>query len=302
MTEPVPHSLGTSRPARRLPALACDSHMHIFDTRFAASPHWARRPLDAPVAAYRRLQTRLGTTRTVVVTPSTYGTDNRCTLDALAQLGGSARGVAVVRADVPAAELDRLAAVGVVGLRVNFVSPQSWGTTTPAMLQALGDVAAAQGWHLQVFAQPEQLVAMAPVLEALPVPVVIDHMGRIDPATGLADETFALLVQWLARGRAWVKLSGAYMRSACGQEGYRDTLALGRGLVRAAPDRLVWGSDWPHTTEPPDTVDDAVLIDLLQEWCEGDVVRMNRILVHNPARLYGFPPPALAHPTSADIH
>ena len=104
----VPHSVGLNRPARPLPPLACDSHMHIFDPRFAPSPHWKRTPPDAPVAAYRRLQQRLGTQRTVVVTPSTYGTDNACTLDALDQLGDGARGVAVVAQDVGDAELDRL--------------------------------------------------------------------------------------------------------------------------------------------------------------------------------------------------
>ena len=132
LAEPVPHSAGTRLPRQVLPALACDAHMHIFDTRFAPSAHWPRTPPHAPVAAYRQLQARLGTARTVVVTPSTYGTDNACTLDALAQLGPAARGVAVVDADVSTTELARLHAQRVCGLRVNFVSPQSWGTTTPA--------------------------------------------------------------------------------------------------------------------------------------------------------------------------
>src|SRR5689334_3221757 len=156
--------------------------MHIFDPRFAPSPHWPRKPPEADVATYRRLQERIGTQRTVVVTPSTYGTDNACTLDALGQLGASARGVAVVDADVSHAELERLAAHGVCGLRVNFVSPQSWGVTTPAMLETLAGKAEALGWHVQVFAHPEQLVAMAPLLASLPTPLVIDHLGRIDPA------------------------------------------------------------------------------------------------------------------------
>ena len=129
LTEPVPYSAGLNRPQRMLPPGACDSHMHIFDARFAPSLHWPRTPPYAPVAAYRRLQQRLGTSRAVVVTPSTYGTDNACTLDALDQLGGSACGVAVVDAGVSADGLYRLAARRVRGLRVNFVSPQSWGTT-----------------------------------------------------------------------------------------------------------------------------------------------------------------------------
>jgi len=292
LLEPVPHSVGLNRPLRALPALACDSHMHIFDARFAPSPHWPRTPPEAPVAAYRQLQHRLGTARTVVVTPSTYGTDNACTLDALDQLGDSARGVAVVDQQVSDAELGRLAARRVRGLRVNFVSPQSWGMTTEEMLTTLAGKLARHadcgGWHIQVFAQPEQIVALEPVLQSFPVPLVIDHMGRIDPAQGVSSEAWDSLRRLLDGGSTWVKLSGAYMRSAVQGPGYADTLPLGRALVQAAPERLVWGSDWPHTTEPQGTVNDAGLVDLLQAWAGTDAA-MDRILVDNPARLYGFP-------------
>lgn len=288
MTTAVPHSVGLNRPGRTLPQLACDSHMHIFDTRFAPSPHWKRTPPDAPVAAYRQLQQRLGTSRTVVVTPSTYGTDNACTLDALDQFGDDARGVAVVAHDVGDVELDRLHARRVRGLRVNFVSPQSWGETTPEMLTTLARKVARQpGWHIQVFMHPEQIVAWASVLAALPVPLVVDHLGRIDPAQGAAAEAFGALRRLLDGGNTWVKLSGAYMRSTVHGPSYADTLPLGRALVHAAPERLVWGSDWPHTTEAQGTVNDADLVDLLQAWC-GSTAVMDRILVDNPAQLYGF--------------
>lgn len=283
---PVPHSVGLNRPARPLPPLACDSHMHVFDPRFAPSPHWRRQPPDAPVAAYRQLQQRLGTRRAVVVTPSTYGTGNACTLDALDQLGDDARGVAVVAQDVQDAELDRLHARRVRGLRVNFVSPQSWGETTPQMLATLARKAARlPGWHIQVFMHPEQIVALESVLAALPVPLVVDHLGRIDPAQGQRAEAHGALRRLLDGGNAWVKLSGAYMRSTA--PAYADTLPLAQALVRAAPERLVWGSDWPHTTEAPGTVNDAGLVDLLRAWAGSDAA-MDRILVDNPARLYGF--------------
>lgn len=284
MTTAVPHSVGLNRPGHALPPLACDSHMHIFDTRFDPSPHWKRTPPDAPVAAYRQLQQRLGTSRTVVVTPSTYGTDNACTLDALDQLGDGARGVAVVAQDVGDAELDRLHARRVRGLRVNFVSPQSWGETTPEMLTTL---ARQLGWHIQVFMHPEQIVAWASVLAALPVPLVVDHLGRIAPAKGPAAEAFGVLRRLLDGGNTWVKLSGGYMRSTVHGPSYADTLPLGRALVQAAPERLVWGSDWPHTTEAPGTVNDADLVDVLQAWC-GSTAVMDRILVDNPTQLYGF--------------
>ena len=282
----VPHSVGLNRPARPLPPLACDSHMHIFDPRFAPSPHWKRTPPDAPVAAYRRLQQRLGTQRTVVVTPSTYGTDNACTLDALDQLGDGARGVAVVAQDVGDAKLDRLHARRVRGLRVNFVTPQSWGETTPQMLATLARKAARLPlWHIQVFMHPEQIVALESVLAALPVPLVIDHLGRIDPDGGPSADGYGALRRLLDGGNTWVKLSGAYMRSTA--PAYADTLVLAQALVRAAPERLVWGSDWPHTTAAPGTVNDADLVDLLRAWAGSDAA-MDRILVDNPARLYGF--------------
>ena len=161
LSQPVAHSVGLNRPARPLPALACDAHMHIFAPEFAPSPHWKRTPPEARVGDYRQLQQRLGTARTVVVTPSTYGTDNACTLDALRQLGDSARGVAVVDQDVSDAELSRLDAQGVRGLRVNFVSPQSWGQTTQEMLVTLAHKLAGSAWHLQLFAHPVQIVAQA---------------------------------------------------------------------------------------------------------------------------------------------
>lgn len=288
---PVPHSIGQNRPDRLLPLGACDSHMHIFDSRYAPSPHWQRRPPDAPVSAYRCLQRRLGTSRAVIVTPSTYGTDNRCTLDALAQMGDAARGIAVVDADVDGAELVRLAALGVRGLRVNFVTPQSWGTTSPDMLDVLARKIADQvecaDWHVQIFAHPEQIVSMELQLATLPVPLVIDHMGRIDPSTGTTAHGLETLLRLLEKGKTWVKLSGAYMRSKQPQSRYADTEPLGQVLVRAAPHRMVWGSDWPHTTEPPDTVNDADLVNLLRVWCGKDDV-MDRILVDNPQKLYGF--------------
>ncbi|MEQ6434457.1 amidohydrolase family protein [Comamonas sp. w2-DMI] len=287
MTVAVPHSTGLNRPVQMPPPLACDSHMHIFDPRFAPSPHWTRQPPDAPVAAYRLLQQRLGTQRAVVVTPSTYGTDNACTLDALAQLGDSARGVAVVAEDVGDAELDLLAARGVCGLRVNFVTPQSWGKTTQQMLTTLAGKVQRLGWHIQVFVHPEQLVQLASVLAALPVPLVVDHLGRIDPAEGTRGLAYDALRRLLDGGNTWVKLSGAYMRSTVHGPSYADTLPLGRALVRAAPERLVWGSDWPHTTEVPGSVNDADLVDLLAAWAVTPAT-LERILVDNPAHLYGF--------------
>ncbi|WP_179593776.1 amidohydrolase family protein [Cupriavidus plantarum] len=287
----APHSLGTNRPSRSLPPDACDAHMHIFDPRFAPSPHWTRTPPVAPVSAYRQLQARIGTSRTVVVTPSTYGTDNACTIDALRQLGEQARGVAVVNADELGdrldEELDALARERVCGLRVNFVTPQSWGRTTPEMLNTLAARVQRLGWHIQVFAHAAQIVELAPHLARLPVPLVIDHLGKIDPSVGTASDAYDVIRRLLDGGNTWMKLSGAYMCSASGAPGYRDTVPVGRALAAAAPERMVWGSDWPHTAGAGDGVNDADLVDLLREWCGSDAV-MDRVLTQNAAALYGF--------------
>ncbi|QHI98544.1 amidohydrolase family protein [Xylophilus rhododendri] len=284
---PVPHSVGLNRPAVQVPPNACDSHMHIFDPRFAPSPHWTRTPPVADVAIYRRLQQRLGTRRTVVVTPSTYGIDNRCTLDALAAFGEQARGVAVVPQEVGEAELQSLAEQRVRGLRVNFVTAQSWGTTTPRMLQTLAAKVAPLGWHIQVFAHAAQLMELLPVLQGLPVPLVIDHMGRIDAAIGVDSDAFRAVRGLLDAGNTWMKLSGAYMESTAGGPTYADRDAVGRALLEAAPERMVWGSDWPHTTQPKESVNDADLLELLRRWCPSQAV-FERILVDNPQALYGF--------------
>jgi predicted TIM-barrel fold metal-dependent hydrolase len=276
-------------PVIAIPAAACDCHMHIFDPRFDPSPHWTRRPPDAPVAAYRALQRRLGTQRTVVVNPSTYGIDNECTLDALAEMGrAAARGIAVVPTEVSERELTRLADAGIVGVRVNFVSPQSWGVTTVEMLKTLARRVQPLGWHVQVFMLGAQIVEARDVLQSLPVPVVIDHLGRVPHPGGTLDPAFDAIVRLLDSGRVWIKLSGAYMDSVVGGPSYADIAPVAREFARRAPERMVWGSDWPHTTATT-PVDDADLLDVLGEWAPSAELR-HRILVQNPEVLYGFEP------------
>ena len=283
----VPHSAGIATPTRALPVGACDSHMHIFDPRFAPSPHWHRTPPVADVPAYRLLQQRLGTTRTVVVTPSTYGVDNRCTLAALAELGSQARGVAVVDAAVDLAELQHLHRHGIRGLRVNFFSPQSWGVTTPEMLVTLADKVAALGWHVQLLARPTTLVELVPVLRSLPVPLVIDHLGLIGSMDGADGDALASVRALLDGGRTWMKLSAPYIDAGAGVPGREAKDAVARALLAAAPERMLWGSDWPHTVAATGSIDDAQLLDRFRSWCANDAQR-DRILVDNPAALYGF--------------
>src|SRR3954449_12696089 len=190
----VPFSSGTEAPKTSAPPDACDSHVHIFSTRYPASPHWKGEPVvDSDVAAYRQLQKRLGTSRVVVVTPSTYGTDNRATLDGVAQLGNSARAVVVVDLDISDAELKQMAAQGAVGIRINFGTPQSWGPTTAERLETMARKVHPLGWHVQVYATGDQVVELADVLARLPTPLVIDHLARLPPSQGIQHPAYRVV-------------------------------------------------------------------------------------------------------------
>ena len=281
----VPWSSGTEAPKLKAPPNACDCHMHIYDSRFPVAPNAKLRPPDATVDAYRLLQKRIGTVRNVVVTPSTYGTDNSCTLDAMAKLGATARGVAVVDTSVVDAELKRLNDLGVRGIRFNLVQS---GATTIDMVEPLSRRVADLGWHVQIHMLGDQIVKIAELLQRLPSPIVFDHMARVPQPAGVDHPAFALVLKLLDNGRTWVKLSGAYMDTRTGPPTYADVSRVAQAYVKASPERMIWGSDWPHPTEKADAKpDDAILFDLLADWAPDEATR-NRILVDNPAALYGF--------------
>lgn len=283
----APFSSGDAAPALSVPPKSCDAHIHIFDTGFPASPHWTGQPVeDATVAAYRQLQARIGTTRAVIVNPSTYGIDNRCTLAATQEMGDDARAVVVVDTDISEVELRSMADQGAVGVRVNFVSPQSWGETTVERLQETCRLIAPLGWHVQIYATGEQIVGMADTLASLPVPLVIDHLGRLPPEQGPDHPAFATIQRLLDGGNTWMKLSGAYLNTETGAPAYADASRIAKAIAALAPERMVWGSDWPHRGQKS-YPDDAALIDLLAEWVPDEATR-NRILVDNPATLYRF--------------
>lgn len=279
----VPWSSGTETAKLKAPPNACDCHMHIYDSRFPAAANATLHPGDAHVADYRLLQKRTGTTRNVVVTPSTYGTDNSCTLDALATIGATARGVAVVDTSVTDDELKRLHAHGVRGIRFNLVQA---GATTVEMLEPLSTRVNALGWHVQMHILGDRIVEIEDVLQRLPSPIVFDHLGRIPQPAGTDHPAFRVITKLIDKGRTWVKLSGAYIDTKTGAPAYADTTKVAQAYVKAAPERLVWGSDWPHPTEK-DKPDDAALFDLLGVWVPDEALR-RRILVDNPATLYDF--------------
>jgi D-galactarolactone isomerase len=280
----VPHSTGTEPPKLKAPPNACDCHMHIYDARYPIAPTATLRPADALVADYKLLQRRLDTTRNVVVTPSTYGTDNRITLDAIAQIGLTARGVAVVDSGVADSELKRLNDLGIRGIRFNLVQT---GATTVDMIEPLSKRVNDLGWHIQIHMKGEQIAAIEDLLLRVPARIVFDHLGRLEQPNALSTPGFKTISKLLDKGRTWIKLSGAYQDSKVGPPTYSDTVTLARAYIKAAPERMVWGSDWPHPTEKQKP-DDAVLFDLLAEWAP-DAEERTAILVKNPATLYGFP-------------
>ncbi|WP_257164833.1 amidohydrolase [Bradyrhizobium sp. SRS-191] len=283
----VPNSAGSESPKLKAPANACDSHHHIYDARFPVSPHWrGGRPDGATVADYRLLQKRLGVVRHVIVQPSTYGVDNRCLLDALDQFGAEARGIVVIDESIDDAALKRMDQRGVRGVRVNFLTPQSWGVTTSERLEQTAKRIAPLGWHVQVLMSGDQIAQHEAVLAALPVPVVFDHLGRIPQPIGLAHPGAQAMLRLADKGHGWIKLSEPYADTKLGPPDYADTSAVARACVQAAPDRVIWGSDWPHPTEK-DKPDDALLFDLLSSWAPDTEVR-EKILVGNPAKLFGF--------------
>lgn len=287
--ETVPFSAGRQRPQAALPAGACDCHVHVYDGRYPAAPGAKLLPPDASARDYQALQRRIGTTRVVLVTPSTYGTDNRCMLDGLAALGPQARGVAVIDGSESEAELRRLHALGVRGVRLNL----SLGVSgTADLLEPLARRIAPLGWHLQLLMAPELLAAQGDVLRRLPVPLVFDHFGRIAPG-GEGQSAHALLLELLGAGRAWIKLSGGYLVSERRTVEDPALDALAASYLRCAPGRVVWGSDWPHATASAGVQpmpDDARQIDRLHDWLRQAAVSPLSVLVDNPQALYGFPP------------
>jgi D-galactarolactone isomerase len=284
---PVPNSAGTAAPRLKAPPNACDCHHHIYDAVRFPQPAKATAPLqpNARVDEYRLLQRRLQTMRSVVVTPSAYATDNRVTLDAIAQFGLRARGVAVVRPDVTDAELKALADGGVRGVRFSLTTP-STAATTIDMIEPLSKRVAALGWHVQINMTADQIAAADPLWNRLPSPIVFDHIGHISGPEGTRHPAYPVMRRLIDKGRTWVKLSVTYDNTTDGPPGYADVVALGQTLVNAAPERLVWGSNWPHPNESRKP-DDALLFDLMTRWAPDEAGR-HRILVENPRILYDF--------------
>lgn len=300
---PVAERFGRVTPPRRgVPAGACDGHVHVFDpARHAYVLPRTYTPGGASVEDLTRFLGTVGLDRVVLVQPSAYGTDNRCLLDALARLGASrARGIAVVDLQTVAdTELQRLAQAGVRGLRLNLeVRGERDARAASAVLRRARQVVAGSGMALQIYADIGLIEAVADDIAALEVPVLLDHFAGLRAERGLAQPGMATLLGLLRDGRVHIKLSAPYRASRQGPD-YRDVAPLAQALIAAAPNQMLWGSDWPHTgssgsrsgdlsvIEPFRPEDAGHTLDLLSDWAV-DATAHRRILVDNAARLFGF--------------
>lgn len=277
-----------SRPRLRLPPGAVDTHCHVFGPGDMFPYAETRRytPCDAGKDRLFALRDHIGFDRTVIVQASCHGTDNRAMIDAVRAGGDRARGVAAVDADVADEALLAMHEVGVRALR--FVLVRRLAEPLPDLHYAdLARRIALLGWHCLFYLEQDDLFARRDLLAAMPVPVVLDHMARIIPPPSFSDPQFIKIIELLdAMPHLYVKISGFYLMSQVGEPDYADVVAVARFLASRYPDRIVWGSDWPHPGLTSGMPDDGALVDLIDRVAPDASVR-DRMLVANPARLYG---------------
>lgn len=274
------------QPRTIVPAGACDTHAHVFGpiTRYPFIPNRSYTPPDAPLTKYKEILSMLGVERAVLVQPSVYGTDNTAMLDALASAGRNFRGVAVVDQCVSDQDLARMHEAGVRGVRGNLLNR---GGISFNALQVLAPRLKELGWHIQLLMDVSEFPESRRQLAALPVDVVVDHMGHMPITKGLDHPGFQELLGLVREDRCWVKMSAPYRITSGTAVPYADVLPFARALVEANADRMLWATDWPHPAVSIPMPNDGDLVDLLAGWVPNDALR-HRILVDNPAKLYGF--------------
>lgn len=265
------------------PPLACDCHVHVYDAAYPLASTATFVPPDAPVQRLMAMHNALGIQRAVIVQPTGYGFDNRCTMAAVAALGQGGRAVVVVGADTPDATLQALHDGGARGVRFMMLAG---GVLPWDALEPVASRIRPLGWHINLQMNGCELPQVQDRLARLPVPLVIDHLGKFLPPPAVDSAAFGALRALLDGGRAWVKLSAPYESSQTGAPAYADVGALATVMAREFPDRCLWASNWPHPNRDP-LPSDADLLGLLCGWA-GDTAAARRILVDNPQTLYGF--------------
>ena len=276
----------TRMPQVRFPSGACDCHAHVFGPqyRFPYVDHAAYIPPDAFTTDYVAMLKNNGCDRGVLVQPSVYGTDNSAMLEALRSGLHALRGIAVVAADVSDRALANLHAAGVRGVRINLASATEGLTLADGV--RLAPRLKELGWHLQFYLDLPKMPEAEAQLAGLSIDIVIDHFARCPAADGIHAPAFQALLRLVRRDNVWAKVMGPYFISRNAPL-YPEVTPLARALVAAAPERIVWGTDWPHPGARTLMPEDAVLADLLAEWVPDEALR-HKVLVENPARLYGF--------------
>ena len=281
-----PFNPDPGKPKLQIPPGSCDCHAHIFGPhdKYPYTPNRSYSPPEAGTDAYLRMLGALGFERAVIVQPSVYGIDNSCTRDAIVAASGMWRAVAVVEPCITEARLAELHAAGFRGVRINLLFK---GGLQMGTLEQIAKLIQPLGWHVQLLVDGRDLPELADRLRSLPVDFVVDHMGHMPASLGIGHPAYRTLLDLLRGGRCWVKLSGAYRISAKPAP-YDDVVPIARAMVETAPDKLVFGTDWPHPSISVPMPQDASLLDLLAIWAPDEAMR-HKILVENPARLYDFP-------------
>jgi predicted TIM-barrel fold metal-dependent hydrolase len=279
----------TKKPNFVAPPRACDSHCHIFGpaAEFPFAEGRSYTPPDSGFDKFQKLQKTLGLERAVIVQATCHGVDNTVTLDAIARSNGRYRGVALVDETFTDDDYKRLHEGGIRGIRFSFARHIGAAPDFSKVLPLVEKVAP-YGWHVVLYMEAMDIVENVKVLESMPVPVAIDHMGRVKTKDGVEQEAFQLLLGLLReKDDFWMKICGAERISSDGPP-FEDAVPFARACIEAAPDRVLWGTDWPHPNIEGYMPNDGDLMNLLALYAPDEAVR-NRILVDNPARLYGFP-------------
>jgi predicted TIM-barrel fold metal-dependent hydrolase len=287
MKATAPPDPNTRKPALALPPLACDAHCHVFGpgSKFPYAKDAPYLPPDAPFEALQVLHGKLGLERAVIVHASCHGADMRVTLDAIARSKGACRGTAIIDESFSEKKLQAYHDGGIRGVRFNFVKhlggrpDMKFFEKTVAMIRPAG-------WHLILHLDATDLLEFDGLFRRVPVPMVIDHMGRVKAAAGLEQPAFKVLLEWMKQDNFWVKICGAERVSSMGPP-FTDAVAFAQALIAAAPERILWGTDWPHPNVGAHMPNDGDLVDLFPLMAP-DPGTQRTILVENPARLYGF--------------
>jgi 2-pyrone-4,6-dicarboxylate lactonase len=287
MKTTAPPDPDTQKPQFRPPPLACDAHCHIFGpaAKFPYDPEASYHPPDSPFEALQKLHAILGIERAVIVHASCHGPDMRATLDGIARSKGRYRGTAIIDESYGDREFREMHDGGIRAVRFNFVRHLG-GRPDMAFFNRTVERVKDMGWHLILHLDATDLVELDALFKRIPVPMVIDHMGRVKAAEGLEQPAFKVLLEWMKNDKFWVKVCGAERVSSKGPP-FTDAVPFARKLIEAAPDRILWGTDWPHPNVGKYMPNDGDLVDLFAQMAqEGELQR--KILVDNPARLYGF--------------